>query len=113
MTVLGVAAFVAYFAWQLRRRAQLQTAARESFRDFLQQSGFRVVGAENADLGQQAQLALSALGQEGGEHGQEWVRDCAGVEVRHFFRRMHKNNTNFYWCRWSTRLLQPPRIGLQ
>ena len=113
MTVLGGGLFVAYFVWTLNRRKQLQLAAAQSFREFLEQSGFRVVGAEGADLGQQAQLALNAIGQEGGEHGQEWVRDCAGVEVRHFFRRVQKNNTNYYWCRWSTRLARAPRIGLQ
>ncbi len=106
-------AVAAFFVWNKRKLAQRGLVANQSFREFLEQTGFRVVGAEAADLGQQAELALSAIGQEGGERGQEWVRDCAGVEVRHFFRRMQKNNSNYYWCRWSTRLAQPPRIALQ
>lgn len=107
----GVAA--AAFLWNRKRGARHLVQAGQSQREFLEQTGFRVVGAEHADLGQQADLALQALMQEGGDSGQEWVRDCGGVEVRHFFRRVQKNNSNYYWCRWSTRLAQPPRIGLQ
>jgi len=99
--------------WNKRKAAQRGLVANQSFREFLEQTGFRVVGAEAGDLEQQAELALTAIGQEGGERGQEWVRSCGGVEVRHFFRRIQKNNSNYYWCRWSTRLGQPPRIGLQ
>src|SRR3954464_8509285 len=90
--------------WNKRKAAQRGLVANQSFREFLEQTGFRVVGAEAGDLEQQAELALTAIGQEGGERGQEWVRSCGGVEVRHFFRRMQKNNSNYYWCRWSTRL---------
>lgn len=112
MFVFG-GALAAFFIWNKRRLAERGLLASRSFRQFLEQTGFRVVGAEAADLGLQAELALSAIGQEGGERGQEWVRDCSGLEVRHFFRRMRKNGSNYYWCRWSTRLAQPPRIGLQ
>jgi len=84
-----------------------------SQRAFLEQTGFRVVGAEHADLGQQAELALKALMQEGGESGQEWTRDCGGVQVHHFFRRVQQANINCYWCRWSTPLAHAPRIALQ
>lgn len=112
LLVFGALAVVA-LAWSRKRGARQMQQAAQSLCDFLQESGFRVVGAEQADLGQQADLALNALMQEGGEAGQEWVRDCAGVEIRHFFRRVQKNNTNYYWCRWSTPLPQPPRIGLQ
>jgi hypothetical protein len=101
------------FVWSKQKLARRWLAASQSFREFLEQTGFRVMGAEAADLRQQAELALSALGQEGGERGQEWVRDCSGVEVRHFFRRLRKQGRHYYWCRWSTRFAQPPRIGLQ
>jgi hypothetical protein len=107
----GVAA--AAFLWNRKRSARRLVQAGQSQREFLEQTGFRVVGAEHADLDQQAELALKALMQEGGDPGQEWIRDCGGVQVRHFFRRVQKNNSNYYWCRWSTRLAQPPRIGLQ
>jgi hypothetical protein len=106
-------ALAVFFLWNKRKQAQRGVLASQSFREFLEQTGFRVVGAEQAELGQQADLALSALGQEGGESGQEWVRDCGGVQVRHFFRRVQKHNSNYYWCRWSTRLAQPPRVALQ
>jgi hypothetical protein len=112
LLLFGGAAAV-FFVWNQRKLARRGVLASQSFREFLEQTGFRVVGAERADLGQQAELALRALGQEGGESGQEWVRECGGVEVRHFFRRMQKNNSNYYWCRWSTPLRQPPRIALQ
>jgi hypothetical protein len=102
-----------YFLWNKQKQAQRALLTSQSFREFLEQTGFRVAGAEAADLAQQANLALSALAQEGGEKGQEWVRDCSGVPVRHFFRRVQKNNSNYYWCRWSTSLAQPPRVGLQ
>jgi len=101
------------FAWHKQKVARRWVVASQSCREFLEQSGFRVMGAEAADLGQQAELALRAIGQEGGERGQEWVRDCSGVEVRHFFRRVRKKGSNYYWCRWSTRFAEPPRIGLQ
>ncbi|HEX2874381.1 MAG TPA: hypothetical protein VHP33_24170 [Polyangiaceae bacterium] len=113
MLLLFGGAAAAVFVWNQRKLARRGVVASQSFREFLEQTGFRVVGAERADLGQQAELALRALGQEGGESGQEWVRDCSGVEVRHFFRRVQKNNSNYYWCRWSAPLRQPPRIGLQ
>lgn len=106
-------AALAVFLWNRKRGRQHLVQAGQSQRQFLEQTGFRVVGAEHADLTQQAELALKALMQEGGEPGQEWVRDCGGVEVRHFFRRVQKNNSNYYWCRWSTSLARPPRIGLQ
>ena len=104
---------LAVFLWTRKRAAQHLVKASESQRQFLEQTGFRVVGAERADLSQQAELAMRALMQEGGDPGQEWVRDCGGVEVRHFFRRVQKNDSNYYWCRWSSRLAGPPRIGLQ
>jgi hypothetical protein len=110
--VLG-GAVAAFFVWNKQKLARRWLVASQSFREFLEQTGFRVMGAEAADLGQQAELALSALGQEGGERGQEWVRDCSGVEVRHFFRRVRKKGSDYYWCRWSTRFAEPPRIGLQ
>ena len=40
-------------------------------------------------------LALNAIGQEGGPTGQEWAR------------------TNYYWCRWSAKLVHQPRIALE
>jgi hypothetical protein len=113
MTLLFGGLFAAYFVWTLKKRAQQQAGAGHAFRDFLEQTGFRVVGAEQAELGQQAQLALTAIAQEGGAAGQEWIRDCAGVEVRHFFKRVQQNGTNYYWCRWSSKLAQQPRIALQ
>ncbi len=113
MVVLIAGAYAAYFIWIKKKQARRSVLASSAFREFFEQTGFRVVGAEGADLSQHADLALRALGQEGGEQGQEWVRDCAGVEVRHFFRRKQQNNTNFYWCRWSARLPGAPRIGLQ
>jgi hypothetical protein len=105
--------FAGYFFWVTKKRASYQLAAGQAFREFLEQTGFRVVGAQQADLGEQARLALTAIGQEGGTTGQEWVRDCGGVEVRHFFKRVQQNGTNYYWCRWSSKLAHQPRILLQ
>jgi hypothetical protein len=113
MTLLGVGLFAGYFLWMRKKQLAHLLAAGAAFREFLEQTGFRVVGAEQADLAQQAQLALSAIGQEGGPLGQEWVRDCAGIEVRHFFKRLHQNGTNYYWCRWSAKGPQQPRLLLQ
>lgn len=111
--LLFVGALGAYFIWMKGKQARRAVLASQAVREFLKQTGFRVVGAEGADLGQQADLALNALGQEGGEKGQEWARDCGGVPVHHFFRRVKKSNSNYYWCRWSTPLARTPRIGLQ
>jgi hypothetical protein len=113
MTLLFGALIAAYLVWTLKKKAQHQAGASHAFREFLEQTGFRIVGAEQAELGEQAKLALTAIGQEGGPTGQEWVRDCAGVEVRHFFKRVQQNGTNYYWCRWSSKLAQQPRIALQ
>lgn len=113
MPLLILGLFAGYFFWTMKKRAAQQLVAGEAFRDFLQQTGFRVVGAEQQDLSQQAELALRAIGQEGGPTGQEWVRDCGGVEVRHFFRRVEKNGTTYYWCRWSSRSSHGPRVLLQ
>lgn len=113
MTLLGAGLFAGYFFWMMKKRAAHQVAAGQAFREFLEQTGFRVVGSEQADLAQQAALALGAIGQEGGPTGQEWVRDCGGIEVRHFFKRLQHNGTNYYWCRWSTKLAHQPRIALQ
>ncbi len=110
--LLGAAGF-GYYAWISKKRYENQLVAARSLREFLEQTGFRVVGAEGADLGQQAQLALAAIGQEGGAQGHEWVKQVGGVPVRHFFRRVHENGTNYYWSRWSVALSLPPRIALQ
>jgi hypothetical protein len=112
-TLLVAGLFAGYFWWTLKKRAAHQLAAGHAFREFFEQTGFRVVGAEHAALAQQAELALGAVGREGGVTGQEWLRDCGGIEVRHFFKHVQRNGTNYYWCRWSAKLPQRPRILLQ
>ncbi len=112
-SLLLAAACFAYYAWVSKKRYENQLLAARCLREFLEQTGFRVVGAEGADLSRQAELALAAIGQEGGAQGHEWVKQVGGVPVRHFFRRVHENGTNFYWSRWSVALTLPPRIALQ
>ena len=53
-------AAAAVFVWNQRKLARRSVLASQSFREFLEQTGFRVVGAEGADLGRQADLALHA-----------------------------------------------------
>ena len=62
MLLLFGGAAAAVFVWNQRKLGRRGVVASQSFREFLEQTGFRVVGAERADLGQQAELAGRALG---------------------------------------------------
>jgi len=108
-----IAAFAGYAVWMSKKRAQNQVVASQSFVGFMQQTGYRVAGAAEAPVEEHARKALAAVAAMGGPEGQEWVRDCGGVEVRHFFRAVTKNNQTYYWCRWTAPLPRPPRFGLQ
>ena len=115
MTVLPVLLFGGFFAWyyvtMTKKRDRLNRDAGETFRGFLEETGYRVAILAGAPIEEHARVALAAQTAMGGPGGQEWVRNCGGVQIRHFFRAVTQNNTNYLWCRWTAPLVRPPRFG--
>lgn len=113
MTLLMAGLFAGFAVWSLKKRARDQAAASGILRDFLEKTGYRVASVPDAPIDEHVRLAMAATIAMGGPEGHEWVRDCGGTQVRHFFRAVNEGNTNYYWCTWTAPLAKPPRFGLQ
>ncbi|MEN9578473.1 MAG: hypothetical protein RJA70_1482 [Pseudomonadota bacterium] len=114
MPLVVGAMFVAYLLWSLKKKAQIQAGASGAFREFFQQTGFRVANLPaGAPIEEHARAASAAQGLMGGPEGQAWVRDCAGVPVTFFFKTVQGGHALYYWCRWSAPLAGALRVGLQ
>jgi hypothetical protein len=111
--VIVAAIFAAYAVWIGKKRAQGSKDLIEITAALLQQTGFRVASARNAPFDEHVRLVAGAFATFGGREGQEWIRDCGGIPLRHFQRQDSEGNRVFHWCKWFTPLGHPPRVRLQ